>query len=264
MFRFWRKKSTNRPRTGLDLRLPDVTYSPDTHITRHLFVCGLHRSGTTMLERYLHANYALSVLRADVPQSEGQFLQDVYPAAREFGGAGRFAFSAPMRAAMEALDDPVTCNTRIMEGWRRFLVGDAPMLLEKSPPNITKIAWLRRVFPGAIFLIFVRDPRAVAGATQKWSQTSLEELVMHWNAAHSIALDEMGEDCHVIRYEDFCVDPAKAVARSGVAEHLDPRANPIEIEARFDRFEDRNADYIARHNGTRYGRGAWTAFGYDI
>ena len=60
-----------------------------------VFVGGLHRSGTTPLARVLAEHPDVSGFGATRPtgvtEDEGQHLQDLYPAARAYGGAGRFA-----------------------------------------------------------------------------------------------------------------------------------------------------------------------------
>src|ERR1700750_2972722 len=55
-----------------------------------VFLAGLHRSGTTLLARLLAAHPEISGFSGtDAPADEGQHLQSVYPAAKEYGGAGR-------------------------------------------------------------------------------------------------------------------------------------------------------------------------------
>lgn len=62
-------------------------------IKRPVFICGLHRSGTTLLHDYLCAHYSVSFFQsAKVPENEGQFLQDVYMAERPFGGPAPLPF----------------------------------------------------------------------------------------------------------------------------------------------------------------------------
>ncbi|WP_144097113.1 hypothetical protein [Croceicoccus sediminis] len=72
------------------------------------------------------------------------------------------------------------------------------------------------------------------------------------------------EDCHVLRYEDLCEDADAAIAESGIDAHLQRRAEPIAIEDRSASFRNSNARYFDLHEGTRYGRGAWDAFGYSV
>ena len=61
---------------------------------RFVFLAGLHRSGTTLLARLLAAHPEISGFSGTgVPADEGQHLQSVYPAAKEYGGPGRFGFA---------------------------------------------------------------------------------------------------------------------------------------------------------------------------
>ncbi len=246
-------------------RLEGTTYTDDPVIERLVFICGLHRSGTTALERLLVSRYRLACLRANRPMSEGQHLQSVYSPARVFGGPGRFAFSHAMMQELEGLRDHADCRDRILDDWRRFVVGAAPVLLEKSPPNLTKIWWLRKVFPGSRFVIVTRDPRAVAAATQKWSGTSLAELMMHWNTAYSHAVDDFRvEDSIHLRYEDLTAHPDDEIARLGAFVECDMRPEPGPLEENYTRLRSSNARYLAAHEGTRYGAGIWDRFGYEV
>ena len=245
-------------------RLDGVAYNDAPDLRDFVFVAGLHRSGTTLLERLLTSRYALSYLRADVPESEGQHMQTVFPPALSYGGPGRFAFSQAMRDEFAALSDPDACRAAILAQWGRFVVGEAPVLLEKSPPNLTRIDWLRRVFPGSRFVIMTRDPRAVAAATQKWSGTSLPELMMHWNAAYSQAMEAYSErDCVLLRYEDLVADPEAELARLAGALGLQPGAGAA-LEERFGEVKSSNDKYIAAHEGAVYGAGIWDRFGYAV
>ncbi|MDE2560874.1 MAG: sulfotransferase [Sphingomonadales bacterium] len=248
-----------------DLRSPGVTYANDPRIDRVVFICGLHRSGTTLIEDYVHARFDVSALRADVPENEGQHLQDVCSEERRFGGPGRFAFSAAMYRELAGLPPGAETRERILASWRRYVVGDSPTLLEKSPPNLTRIAWLRATFPGARFVVMVRDPRAVAEATRKWTSATFEELVLHWHTAHAVALAQADpRDTCFIRYEDFCADPDATLALSPVPRWLAPRPWPLTTSARFARLADSNARYLAKCPAVNFGRGIWDAFGYRL
>ena len=58
---------------------------------RHLFICGLHRSGTSPLHRLLRAQPGVSGM-ADprAKEDEGQYLQQAVPIGEAFGGPGQF------------------------------------------------------------------------------------------------------------------------------------------------------------------------------
>lgn len=245
-------------------RLQGVVYNDAPQIDRVVFIAGLHRSGTTLLERLLVSRYDLSCLRASVGESEGQHMQTVYPVARRYGGPGRFALSQQMRDDLDRLADHESCRRRILADWARFTVGDSPVLVEKSPPNLTKIHWLRRVFPGSRFVIMLRDPRAVAAATCKWVDAPLAELMLHWEAAYGQAMAAYRDaDCTVIRYEDLVAEPQRQLDRLAAGLHLRPRKTPADLPDRHSEMRNSNADYIREHGGMRYGDGIWNRFGYD-
>lgn len=247
-------------------RLPDISYNDTPDLERVLFICGLHRSGTTLLEHLLAARYDLAFLRASVPENEGQHLQTTYRAAHHFGGPGRFAFSREMRNELDALlADLAGCNARIMKAWSRFVVGNSTTLLEKSPPNLTKIGWLRAVFPNSGFIVVTRDPRACTAATRKWSGSDLSDLMRHWHVAYSQALRDFHDrDCILIRYEDLCDAPDAQLKRIAEFFGLSPRVTPHRMEARHERIVNSNADYLTMHGSTAYGAGIWSRLGYRV
>ncbi|MBM7070212.1 sulfotransferase [Actibacterium sp. 188UL27-1] len=229
---------------------------------RHCFIAGLHRSGTTLVEHLLQASCAVSVLRADVPENEGQHLQDVVPAAIQWGGPGRFAFAPQMHTAPAQGPEAERQRDRLLACWAPWVDGDAPVLLEKSPPNLVRIPWLRSLFPGARFLIVTRDPRAAAAATLKWAHSTHRELVYHWHVAHGAALETAGEDCVFLRYEDLCADPAAELDRITTALDLPRRDSPLDLTDRFAEIRNSNDRYLADLPPTRYGPGAWDRLGY--
>ncbi|NDY92686.1 sulfotransferase family protein [Ideonella livida] len=235
---------------------------------RMVFICGLHRSGTSMIERYLTAKFEAAALRAPgVPENEGQFLQDVYPVEFPYGGPGLFAFSAGMRPAPVA-DEALAQRQRerLLECWNGFATEPAPVLIEKSPPNITKIAYLRSLFPQARFVIWTRDPRAVSLATQKWSGTTLEQLMMHWHTAYSLALADLGPDCMLMSYEAFCEDPPLALARLGDFLGLTLRRKHNQVPARFREVRNSNGKYLEQFPpmNLRLKLAAWDLLGYEV
>lgn len=248
----------------MKFRKPSVKYRDNPTIGSNIFLCGLHRSGTSIIENYIYDYFETLALRARVPENEGQHLQDVYPAAKLHGGPGRFAFNPVMSPKPLSVFDATKARERVLECWGPYVVGQGSLLIEKSPPNITKIPYLRSLFPGAVFLIITRDPRAVAGATQKWSKNSLEELMMHWNVAYSIALRAIESDCFILRYEDFCRNPHQSIVDCGLAAVLQTRQNPNDANPRLQRIENSNDKYMSLHDCRYYGKGAWEDFGYEI
>ena len=61
-----------------------------------MFICGLHRSGISILGRNITSmENCTGFTDTAVIEDEGQFLQDVYPTSKAYGGAGCFGFDPP-------------------------------------------------------------------------------------------------------------------------------------------------------------------------
>lgn len=192
---------------------------------RFLFVGGLHRSGTTPLARVLGQHPRISGLtETGVKEDEGQHLQDVYPRARQYGGAGRFAL-APA-AHLTEQSDLVRTDTadRLFRAWEPYWDTSRPVLLEKSPPNLIMGRFLQAVFPGSAMIMVLRHPVVVALSTVKWrrltsrnwqNHTSVEAMVRHWIRAHELMVEDLPSlrSCHVVYYEDLVAQPSEELAR---------------------------------------------------
>ena len=86
--------------------------------------------------------------------------------------------------------------------------------------------FLQAMFPGrASFVLVVRHPIAVSGATQKWSSTRPHQLLAHWAAAHRTLRGDLPslERVLLVRYERLVADPDAELARVygflGIADH---------------------------------------------
>lgn len=188
-----------------------------------VFIGGLHRSGTTPLARCLATHPQVSGFAGTgAREDEGQHLQSVYPAAREFGGPGRFAFdpAAHLTEASPMAGD--TARAALLGAWMPHWDTDKPVLVEKSPPNLVMTRFLQATFPEARFVIVVRHPVVVTLSTRKWARRMpLTKLAEHWFRAH----DVFGEDApqlrrlHVVKYEDLVGKPEPTLA--AVADFLE-------------------------------------------
>lgn len=107
---------------------------------RLIFVCGTHRSGTSLLHRLVRAHPLVSGFAATgVPEDQGQHLQDVYPPAWRLGGPGRFA-----RSSLTHMDETHSLATpgRCRPPVRPAVVALGPVQavpIEKSPPNVATL-----------------------------------------------------------------------------------------------------------------------------
>ena len=196
--------------------------------SRHVFVGGLHRSGTTPLARLLGQHPEISGLTGTgVSEDEGQHLQDVYAKIRAHGGMGRFANTQAAHLTARSPLVSAANADRLVDAWSPYWDDRRRLLLEKSPANLIMTTFLEALFPGAAFIVVVRHPIAVALAMQKWNptivarngrrRTSLSGLVSHWLAAHALLRADAPQvgRLHVVRYEDLVADPQSRLAQIG-------------------------------------------------
>jgi hypothetical protein len=175
-----------------------------------LFVCGLHRSGTSLIHHRIASHPEVSGFhQTGVPEDEGQHLQTVYPPARRYGGPGLFGFDPDAHLTEESPLATRANRDRLLSEWGPHWRQDAEVRIEKSPPNIVRTRFLQALFPEAAFLVVVRHPVAVAGATRKWAHASWGSLIRHWVTCHETFLADapMLRRVRILRYEDFVASP---------------------------------------------------------
>lgn len=171
-----------------------------------IFICGLHRSGTSPLFRILREHPEISGFRdTGVPEDEGQHLQTVFPSAIAYGGPGRFGF-APEAHLTERSSLLTSGNRqRLFDEWSKYWDLSKAYLLEKSPPNLIRTRFLQALFPQSYFIALYRHPVATSLATQKWSSSSLESLLEHWVHCHQRFEQDRPhlQRVLVLKYEDL-------------------------------------------------------------
>ncbi len=199
---------------------------------RLVFVGGTHRSGTTPLTRVLAGHPQVAGFSGtSATEDEGQHLQDVYPPARAYGGAGRFALD-PRSHLTE--DSPLATQDsarRLAAAWSPHWDLDRPVLVEKSPPNLVMSRFLQGLFPQARFVMIVRHPVVVSLGTDKWLRgRSLRTPMANWFAAHDTFLADLPSlrAVHVVRYEELVRDPVGELDAIGRFLELD---GPVDASA---------------------------------
>lgn len=183
---------------------------------KFIFVCGLHRSGTSLLHKILAEHPDISGFsNTDVPEDEGQHLQSVFPAANKFGGPGKFCFDK--NSFMDESHPLATEENaqKLLKEWSEYWDMEKEYLIEKSPPNIIRSKFFQKLYPNSYFIFITRHPIAVSMATQKWSHTSAVNLYKHWNIAHKAMLDDVKslDKYIIIKYEDLVSNPDNIVGK---------------------------------------------------
>lgn len=225
-------------------------------MSSYFFIGGLHRSGTTLIARVLGQHPEIATLTGTgVPEDEGQHLQDVYPTAGRHGGWGRFAYRDGAHLTESSSLVSPGAAARIEAGWEPYWSDrGAPIRLEKSPPNLMQLRFLRALWPDASFLVVIRHPVAVTLATRKQMRRSRNpvrrfypdlRVLRHWERAYSIAqpdLESVGAT--VVRYEDFVADPQAQADRIYSSLGL----QPVAVQAAID--PDANGRYLDAWHGS--------------
>ena len=234
--------------------------SSDTEIrveprNRFVFVCGLHRSGTSLIAKSLAQHPLASGFSGTGEiEDEGQFLQTVLPLEIEFGGVGRFGFDA--RAHMTEgshINNPANAS-RLFEEWSRHWDISKPLLIEKTPSNLLRMRLLNRLLSPSFFIVVTRHPVAAALATMKWTEGNLFGLLYHWVHCYRIARADAAQLENVlwVSYESLVADPVKTLSR--IARFLDLRASegwPSSLEnANRKYFTQWQTDYHGDWNRT--------------
>ena len=178
-----------------------------------IFVVGLPRSGTTLVERILAAHPHVGSI-GEAPSFPILFRgTSTAPNRREL--------SPETIAATADADWPALAERYLRE--TASLAGDAPFIVDKLPLNSLLIGALRLAFPDARIVLLRRDPmdnlfsvfRVQFSGAYHWAnrQEDMAEhfaqhqrLMEHWKAC-------LGDGLIELRYEDLVRDPETQVAR---------------------------------------------------
>jgi len=181
---------------------------------KFIFIAGLHRSGTSLLDQIIKSHPKISGFQnTGVPEDEGQHLQSVYKVAKAFGGPGKFAFHS--ESYMNETHPLATEENakKLFTEWSSYLDISKKYLVEKSPPNIIRTRFLQNLFPESKFIIILRHPIAVSFATKRWSDGSISELIEHYLLAYEAFFKDMKslQNVHIIKYEEFILMPQETM-----------------------------------------------------
>jgi hypothetical protein len=181
---------------------------------RYVFVCGMPRSGTSILGRNIARMEGCTGLHhTGVLEDEGRYLQDVYPTEGDCGGPGRFGFD-PRAHLTETSPLLTPANAlKLRQSWERYWDQSKRIRVEKTPANLLMTRFLQAAFPNAWFVVIRRHPVPVSIAIQKWkvSVTPLHNLFEHWLHCHQLFEEDKTYLKHVyeLTYEDYIQNPDK-------------------------------------------------------
>ena len=183
--------------------------APGQDSDRPIFVIGMPRSGTTLVERILSSHPQVA--------SCGE-LQDFGVALKRVSGS-----------STRLLIDPDTVQRAASLDWQRLgaaylastrlVSGESPRFVDKLPHNFLYAGWIARALPGARIVCLRRDPldTCLGNFRQLFAQTSpfydysfdlldtgryylqFERLMRHWHALYPGRI-------HELRYEDLVTE----------------------------------------------------------
>jgi hypothetical protein len=123
-----------------------------------VFIIGCYNSGTTLLSRILSQHDKISSM-----PDEGVFYTDVLRAPEEFGWSRLWIKCLNQMNEIFSKKESQYLSDRIKKQWSyMYENADAPILLEKSISNITRLKFLDEYFKPAYFIYLVRDGYAVS------------------------------------------------------------------------------------------------------
>ena len=158
---------------------------------KYIFLCGLHRSGTSILQQILGNSPLISKhTNTKKPEDEGQHIQSIYKPAKYFGGPGNFANNESYHYTSDCFLLTKENNDKIISEWNKYWDLSKPILLEKSPPNIIHSLYLQEIVKKSYFIIIIRHPLIVSLATIKFNNLSIDHLINHWIQAHNIIYND--------------------------------------------------------------------------
>jgi Sulfotransferase family len=216
----------------------------DQDEAKHVFVCGLHRSGTTILAQKIAAMKGCTGFEGTgVVMDEGQYLQDIFPREAEHGGVGRFGFDPRSHLTEDSALLTSANISRLRRSWEAYWDKNKSIRVEKTPGNLLKTRFLQAAFPNSYFVVIKRHPVPVSLATQKWSRTSLHSLFRHWLRCHDIFNEDKGHLTRVLElsYEEYILNPAMLLAQ--IARFIGTGLSDPLAESAVDAY---NANYFRR------------------
>ncbi len=200
---------------------------------RYLFIGGLHRSGTSLVNRLANAlPGAGGITGSAAPENEGVYLQGAITHTAQSGRPMHFATNPAEHLTETHPLNSLETRKRLEHDWAPWFAPDLKWRVEKSPVNLTRMRLMQQLFPMAQFIVVLRHPEAVAASVASWVDAPAPALIDHWLAAQAQLMQDLPylHAVMILRYEDIVADPSHALRR--IAAFLDlPGAAPAEAIA---------------------------------
>jgi hypothetical protein len=107
----------------------------------------------------------------------------------------------------------------ISQIWHQYWDDSKPVLLEKSPPHLCRLASLQEYFAPARYILLLRDPLAICEALHRRNAMDWQEAAerwLHWLHLHLDCRETLSSDEYrVVYYEDMVIEPQDCFARLG-------------------------------------------------
>lgn len=201
-----------------------------------LFILGAPRSGTTWLqeiasnrhktatvaELHLFSNYIRPLSRAW--ESRESQLRSVLDAIEAGGPVPDRAIGLPTVLTRFEFDEALRSFLRAVEERVRTVEPSTELLIEKTPSNSLLVPLINRLYPEAMYVHIIRDPRDVVrslrtasrGWAQDWAPRSAALGALMWRVHVQGAreAEALGSDHYLeIRYEDIRGEDCGSVTR---------------------------------------------------
>lgn len=191
-----------------------------------IFVGGAYNAGTTIIKNALMAHPSLRGMPV-----EGDCLSAAF-SNLEIGGYPRGMYANRDQIERERQSGQLDAH-RICRDWSPWIRSDR-YFLDKSIANTVRIPQFRRAFPGARFVMVVREPEDVARGIRKRSRParggeySDEFLEKQWHYFYACLAQDAEADTVLCSYEAFIRSPLAETER--LYRELGLEAVPMNME----------------------------------
>ena len=177
---------------------------------KYIFIGGLHRSGTSILNKIIGSSSNISKHKnTGKPENEGQHIQTIFNNGEVHGGVGEFCFDDNYHLTEKSNLITDANKIKLLEQWNKYWNTKKSIFVEKSPVNLIHTRFLQKMFDKSYFIIIMRHPLAVSMATYKWKKQNMNRYLDHWLKGYEIYFNDRKylKNHILIRYEDLCRNP---------------------------------------------------------